>query len=109
MQTERQAAKTFGLPYDVIFPGGGAEVPIYDFQCKACGHGFEWLVRPNDTLKCPACQSRDLDRLLSSFAVTSPERKQAAADGKRKSAADVFRRESFEKNRESERHKHEEH
>jgi putative FmdB family regulatory protein len=56
-------------------------MPIYDFHCRACGHEFEALVRPQDheATTCPSCQSVDLERLLSSFAVSTAEKTQAAA------------------------------
>ena len=56
-------------------------MPIYDFHCRACGHEFEALVRPQDQEppRCPSCQSVDLERLLSSFAVSTAEKTQAAA------------------------------
>jgi putative FmdB family regulatory protein len=56
-------------------------MPIYDFRCRACRHEFEALVRPQDaeSRACPACQSHDLERLLSGFAVSSAEKTQAAA------------------------------
>jgi len=55
-------------------------MPIYDFHCRACSHEFEALVRPQDQApRCPSCQSVDLERLLSSFAVSTAEKTQAAA------------------------------
>ena len=53
-------------------------MPIYEYQCRACAHRFEKLVRPHvpDTIACPACQSVDLERLLSSFAVDSESGRQ---------------------------------
>ncbi len=84
-------------------------MPIYDFQCNACGCEFEGLVHPNETPECPACHSPNLERLLSSFAVASPEKRQAAADVKRKKAVETARQINFERDRESERHKREEH
>ena len=55
-------------------------MPIYDFHCRGCGHEFEALVRPQDqnAATCPSCQSVDLERLLSSFAVSTAERTKAA-------------------------------
>ena len=55
-------------------------MPIYDFHCRACDHEFEALVRPQDQEppKCPSCQSVDLERLLSSFAVSTAEKTKAA-------------------------------
>jgi putative FmdB family regulatory protein len=84
-------------------------VPIYDFQCRHCGHAFEALVRPHDTPECPACRSRDLAKLLSSFAVTSPEKKQAIADRQVKKAAATERKIQAERDADAEKHRHEEH
>jgi putative FmdB family regulatory protein len=44
-----------------------ALVPLFDFRCRACGEGFEALVRANQTPVCPACAATDLERLLSGF------------------------------------------
>jgi putative FmdB family regulatory protein len=54
-------------------------MPIYDFKCKGCGHEFEGLVLPARTPPaCPSCQSQDLERLISNFAVNSEERSQSS-------------------------------
>jgi putative FmdB family regulatory protein len=55
-------------------------MPIYDFHCRACGHEFEALVRPQDQepTRCPSCQGVDLERQLSTFAVSTAEKRQAA-------------------------------
>jgi putative FmdB family regulatory protein len=59
-------------------------MPLYDFHCRACGHEFETLVRTGDTPACPACRSIDLERLLSTFALSTDERRQAAVRDSRK-------------------------
>ena len=47
-------------------------MPIHDYRCKACGHEFEALSRPQDPpVACPSCKSGDLEKLLSGFAVSS--------------------------------------
>ena len=46
-------------------------MPIFEYSCKACGHDFEFLVLPSTTAECPACHSRDLDKLISIPAVKS--------------------------------------
>lgn len=47
-------------------------MPVYEYKCRACGHKFEQLVLPNSApATCPRCQSHDLERLLSLFAVSS--------------------------------------
>ena len=56
-------------------------MPLYDFHCRGCGHDFEALVRPQDQepTRCPSCQGVDLERQLSTFAVSTAEKTQAAA------------------------------
>lgn len=52
-------------------------MPIYDYQCRQCGEEFELLVLKNTVAVCPACQSQDLEQLLSGFAVSSASIRQA--------------------------------
>jgi putative FmdB family regulatory protein len=59
-------------------------MPLYDFRCKSCDHEFEALVRTGDVPVCPSCKGQDLERLLSTFAVDSAERRQAAAKDSRR-------------------------
>jgi putative FmdB family regulatory protein len=81
-------------------------MPLFDFRCRECGCEFEALVRPTDaeTRSCPDCGSRDLERLLSTFAVSSEEKTRAAADVKRRKAAKVARRDEAAERREIEAH-----
>ena len=46
-------------------------MPIFDYQCRACGDEFELLVLKGGVAVCPSCQSPDLEQLLSSFAVST--------------------------------------
>jgi len=48
-------------------------MPIYEYECRACHDQFERLVLPTDTATptCPACQSADLEKLLSISSVSS--------------------------------------
>jgi putative FmdB family regulatory protein len=60
-------------------------MPLYDFRCRGCGHEFEMLVRAgDDAAACPACKGGDVERLLSTFAVSYAEKTQAAAKASRK-------------------------
>jgi putative FmdB family regulatory protein len=43
-------------------------MPLRDFQCGACGHTFEVLVRSDDKASCRVCGSTELTQLLSVFA-----------------------------------------
>ena len=62
-------------------------MPLYEYECRACGHDFEALVRPSDTAgpECPSCKSQDLERLLSTFAASSEgTRDLALKDGRQR-------------------------
>lgn len=43
-------------------------VPLYDFQCRACGERFEARVVESEQPACPACGAAEPERLLSPFA-----------------------------------------
>jgi putative FmdB family regulatory protein len=80
-------------------------MPLYEYECRGCGHRFEALVRPQDTDKpgCPSCNSQDLERLLSLFAASSDSTKSLALKDGRKRGASV-RREKEHAQREYEKH-----
>ncbi len=42
-------------------------MPIYEYACKACGHGFDVLQKVSDGAlrKCPQCGALKLQRLVS--------------------------------------------
>lgn len=52
-------------------------VPIYEFRCQKCEHVFEELVPSSQTatidtaVRCERCESEDVVRLLSGFAVNA--------------------------------------
>jgi len=46
-------------------------MPIFEYVCNRCHHGFETLVFGRDKASCPQCKSRDLVPQLSVFAVAS--------------------------------------
>ena len=71
-------------------------MPIYDYQCRDCGHQFEMVVLRSTAIACPACQSANLEQLLSAFAVNSEGIRQANASAARRSA--VKSRDFKEKN-----------
>lgn len=45
-------------------------MPMYEFECKACRHRFEELLRSGDGAApaCPECGKRGVERLPSVFA-----------------------------------------
>jgi len=44
-------------------------MPMYDFECKACGHTFETVAKVDELPACPECQSADVSRLISAPAI----------------------------------------
>ncbi len=48
-------------------------MPIFEYQCKKCGHKTEFLEKANSTKKhiCEKCGSDDLKKLLSTFSARS--------------------------------------
>lgn len=46
-------------------------MPIFEYVCKECGHGFEALVFGRDKASCPKCKSKSLAPQLSVFAVSA--------------------------------------
>jgi putative FmdB family regulatory protein len=59
-------------------------MPLYDFRCRSCGDEFERLVRKEEAVECPSCRGQDVERLLSTFALSTEERRAAAAKQSRK-------------------------
>lgn len=70
-------------------------MPIFEYRCHTCGEEFESLVRGADVPSCPACGGETLERLLTSFAVSSAERAQRTLA----SAREAYRRSSGRKDR----------
>ena len=52
-------------------------MPLFEYTCRGCGAFFELLVRHDTVLACPACQSPDLEKALSLFAVDSDSTRKA--------------------------------
>ena len=47
-------------------------MPIYEYQCRKCTNEFELLIlKGSPAPACPACQSEEIEQLLSGFAVSS--------------------------------------
>lgn len=44
-------------------------MPIYEYECKACGKSFEILVFGNKEVHCPECGSKDITKKFSTFAM----------------------------------------
>ena len=46
-------------------------MPLFEYECRGCGHHFEYLTREGRTPSCPSCAGADLQKLLSVFAVNT--------------------------------------
>jgi putative FmdB family regulatory protein len=59
---------------------GWWRLPIFEYRCRACDERFEALVLPSmqDAPACPSCNSLDLEKMLSLFAVDSEGTRQSA-------------------------------
>ena len=62
-------------------------MPIYDYKCRRCSNEFELLVLGPAVPECPSCQSKDLEQLLSGFAVSTDSIRQANARKSRRAQA----------------------
>lgn len=49
-------------------------MPLFEFFCSRCGSSFEELVRSADAIdqvRCPACESTEVQKKISTFASRS--------------------------------------
>jgi putative FmdB family regulatory protein len=53
-------------------------MPIFEYICKECEHGFEALVYGSEKAECPKCHSKKLTPQLSVFAVSAKSGPSAA-------------------------------
>ncbi len=44
-------------------------MPLFEYECRKCGHQFEALVVGTRTPTCPKCKSEDLEKKVSAFGV----------------------------------------
>ena len=59
-------------------------MPIFEYRCQDCGRQFEALILPaRPTAACPSCQSANLERLLSGFALSTADTRKANAQKSR--------------------------
>ncbi len=56
-------------------------MPIYAYACADCGHGFETLVRSDETPSCPSCGGARLERQLSLIAKPATGTTTAPSEG----------------------------
>ena len=79
-------------------------MPIYEYECRQCGHQFEYLVLSSTpAAQCPACRQKDLKQLISLSAVSSEATREANYSSARKQGLTVNK----EKQHEDHQHYHE--
>jgi putative FmdB family regulatory protein len=66
-------------------------MPLYEYDCLKCAHRFEVLVRGPQTITCPACGHDGVQRVISSFAVSSENIRSANISSARKANAPLER------------------
>lgn len=47
-------------------------MPIFAYKCQGCDHRFEVLIHGSTVPECPHCQSTNLEKQLTAFAVGGP-------------------------------------
>jgi len=65
-------------------------MPIFEYECRGCGHCFEYLVlHSSPAAECPACSNKDLEQLISMCAVSSDATREANLSAAHRKAAAV--------------------
>jgi putative FmdB family regulatory protein len=89
-------------------------MPIFEFDCRACGEHFEQLVLPwwdnaGKTPDCPACKSSDVERALSICAVSSENTRQTNLARARTKSKKIAREKEVEEFKQAVEHANEHH
>jgi len=82
-------------------------MPIYEYECRSCGHEFERLVRTGDIPACPSSQGQYLQRLLSHSSVSTEGTRQNSVN-KARARAKLVQRDKDVAQAEYEKKHHEE-
>jgi putative FmdB family regulatory protein len=78
-------------------------MPLYDFQCRGCGHRFEELVRLGETPRCPSCGAEAAEKLFSASAAVSTGKTRSRSARERARLGKSIKREQDHAQREYER------
>jgi putative FmdB family regulatory protein len=74
-------------------------VPLYEFDCGACGARFEEIVPPGCTAPCPACGGERVTRAFSRIAASGvpvgPSRAAARDSDARRAQREAEKKERF--------------
>ena len=49
-------------------------MPVYEYVCQTCANAFEELVRGNERVACPECESPKVEKRFSTFATSNDQR-----------------------------------
>jgi putative FmdB family regulatory protein len=80
-------------------------MPIYDYACRQCGHRFEYfLLSSSPAAECPACGTKDLEQLISAYAVHSESSRQSSIKQQQKKAAVVHKDKMYEEQKQIREH-----
>ena len=67
-------------------------MPLFEYRCRDCEKRFEEIVLGEAKPRCPSCESRKVEKLLSVFAVGSGGGGKSAAFGARRRRLRLVRR-----------------
>lgn len=81
-------------------------MPIYEYCCQTCNHQFEALVVSRAAPLCPKCSGGALDRLVSSFGVSSESTRSTALKSGRQRLSSMERDRAVERKEVIEKHDH---
>ncbi len=80
-------------------------MPIYEYQCRECGHRFEYLVlKSTPPAECPVCGKQDLTQLVSLCAMSSETTREANLSAARKRAAGKYKEKQHEDHKQLHQH-----
>jgi putative FmdB family regulatory protein len=78
-------------------------MPIYEYECRQCGHRFEYLVLSSTPeAACPECQNKELTQQISLCAFSSEASKEANLNAAHRKAGAAY----DEKQRSEHKHLH---
>ena len=81
-------------------------MPIFEYKCRACEHEYEALVLDAKTPPCPKCESQDIERRLSLFAVDSKGTRQLHLKAERLKNTKVQKDKAVAEHEETHHHHH---
>lgn len=75
-------------------------MPIYEYECRHCGHRFEYLVLPTSpAASCPSCHKKSLKQLISMFQASSEATRKANFSAARKKSTAVQKEKAHEEHK----------